>query len=193
MKIAIVGGGITGITLAWLLSDLGKVVVYEKTSRLAMKHGSLAEGVTMAPTNESPELSEADAINSETAPDQITQDSENLADLDKGVPIFFPYYQADIARAFEYLGVYTEPCFPSYLSKGKFPFAMDLLPMQGFVFKRMAPFTNRRIEKDVLTVYKSLTKDYRQGNIPTNLSLRQYIRGLKLNDNSINEVIYPTI
>lgn len=221
MKIAIVGGGITGVTLAWLLSGLGKVVVYEKTPRLTMKHGSIQGGVSMSSSINNPQSSKVDA----KAPDPITEaDGEvtpqtsssdpindsgiaknpdlnidpdigrNIGnDIEKGVPLFFPYYQSDLAALFEYLDIYTEPCNLSYSSTGRFPFKMNLMPLHGLAFNNLSPLTNRRIGKDLLTLHKSLMQDYRQDNIPINLSLRQYIRGLKLHDNSISEVIYPTI
>lgn len=182
MKIAIIGGGITGITLAWLLSGLGKVVVYERGSRLAVKHGSIAESVVMS--------SDPEATPQPNPPSEIPSITSNL---DKSPPLFFPYYQTEIAALFEYLGIYTEPCALSYRSSGKFPLRINNLPANELSFKNIAPLVNMRIEKDIRLLYRSLERDYRQDNIPISLSLRQYMRGIKLHANSISEAIYPVI
>lgn len=191
MKIAIIGGGITGITLAWLLSGLGKIVVYEKNSRLATGHSSLEHSLD----NSTGGLSTASTAStaSKAAANQTASPANTIDKIDRGIPLFFPYYQTELASLFEYLDIYTEPRPLSYRSYGKFPFKMAAMPAAGLSFKKLAPITNNRISNDVQLIYRSLVQDYKQKNVPTNLTLRQYIRGLKVNDNSIHEAIYPVI
>lgn len=164
MKIAIVGGGINGTTLAWLLSDLADVTLYEKKDKLGGSFGGL----------------------------EIINEGGRLS-LERGHQLFYPYYQKRIAALFEYLGIYTEPHSYSYHSAGAVAFSLKSLPVAGLSFDSWSPLANKRIKNDLREFYKSWQTNYKQGNIPINLSLRQYTSGLYIRASSGKDAIYPMV
>ena len=164
MKIAIVGGGITGVTAALLLSHFAKVVVYEKEAEIGGNYGGL----------------------------EIHQgEDKQLISLEKGNQMFFPYYHKRTAALFEYLGIYTEPCARSYTSVGSMPFDLTGLPCHGISLGRM--FGNGKVKKGIKEFYESWENNYRNRNIPINLSLRQYISGLNIDSRVVADAIYPMV
>ena len=171
MKIAIVGGGTTGITLAWLLSSIGEVEVYEKNNWLGGSSGSI---------NYAGDTKLAEQTNK-----QIT--------IERSHNCFFPTYHRNLASIFEYLDIYTEPRPTSCYCGGENPFNVRSLPNHKINFKRYSFWSNRDIKSNLDKLCNFMAAHYQAGNHPINLALQQYINSLHLTNSAIEQAISPLI
>lgn len=177
MNIAIIGGGPTGLTLAWLLSSLGKIDLYEKNFWLGGACGSLAT--------------------TKNAQEDIDFVSSYLpcqeSNVERSHYCFFPDYHQNIHSLFEYLNIYTEPCPTSYYCTGDNSLYLKSIPNKGLTFEAFSPWKNRIIKRDLNKFCRIVSSHYKVGNRPINLNLGQYINNMHLSNIAVNQAIIPLL
>ena len=177
MKIAIIGGGVIGVTLAWLLADSHEVVLYEESPELGGSHRTLdIETSTLQPQQQKRRQSQPDV-------QQIQLETSNA--------LFFPHYHKNFAALLEYLDIYSEPCPASYYNRFGNNFKLrSILNRAASFHEPMAIMKNNVIRKELNILAKDLKRHYHESNIPVNLSLRQYIHALPGHNRGTNDVLF---
>jgi len=160
MKVAVIGGNATGLTLAWLLSHQMEVDLYEKQDRLGDSLGKY-----------------------------VFSHQEKTIQIERNPTHYFPTYHNKIDALFRYLNLYTEPLAASYLYGGKTPFSAESLFFTRPHFHRFAPLSNQQIQQTMKRFTAKALYNCKQNIYPINLMLKQYMTSLNLKDQIYNSIL----
>jgi uncharacterized protein len=175
LNIAVVGGGLAGLTAAWRLAAAHEVVLYE---RLAQP-GFIAHGVEV-PLG--------------------TDAAAGTARVDVPLRVFYPGYYPALLKLYAELGVATEPVSyaTTFVDEGRLPYFRYrnlrwLGKAYGYVWPQdLANRRTRRVLAGALRFYKEAGRALRSGQLQ-GLTLAQYLALAGLPDEFVRGLLLPMV